>query len=230
MGQKGDEGRALRKRAASLSPVGRKWSPERLTFILDYMDQFPGVMRAVAMAGMSYANFKYILQRSIDGQPGDGFDLTYGDSGEDGKGVTKRFHQHFEDVRDGGVQRVDDAYMHRAMAGYYEVLSDKGRVVYQIDPELAGLGITGPDSYLLDERGRPIPERIEHQDPEVMRDVLEKLRRDRWGRKDKLDVTVKGGVIVVGIRAKPGELEKREALALTNQEVTDIEFRELEDE
>lgn len=231
MGQIRDgRSRELVKRAASLSPVGKKSSPERLTFILDYMEQFPGVMRAVAMAGMSYTNFKYVLQRSIDGQPGDGYDLTYGDAGEDGKGITKRFHQHFEDVRDGGVQRVEDAYMQRAMSGYLETLSDKGRVVYQIDQSLANLGITGPDAYLVDERGRPVPESIEHQDPEVMRDVLEKLRREKWGRQDKLDVSVKGGVIVVGVRAKPGELDKREQQALTNAEVTDVEFREVEDE
>src|ERR1700676_559565 len=126
MGQKIDRsgGRELwRQRASRLSPVGRKSSPERLTLLLDYMAQFPGVMRAVAFSGMSYSNFKYILQRSMEGQPGDGYDLTYGDSGEDGKGVTKRFHQHFEEVRDGAVQRVEDSYMQRAMVGYYEVLS-----------------------------------------------------------------------------------------------------------
>lgn len=216
-------GRELAARSASLRLTGRKFSPERMTLILDYMAQFPGVMRAVAFSGMSYFNFRYHMQRSISGQPGDGYDLAY-------DGATQRFHEHFEAVRDGSVQRVEDAYLQRAMDGYFETLHDKGRVIYQVDPDLVNLGLSGPDAYLTDENGRPIPERIEHQDPEVMRDVLEKLRRDRWGRRDKLDVNVRGGVIVVGVRAKAGELEKREQRALTEPEPLDVEFREVEDE
>jgi|SRR5579864_4123959 len=221
--RRGAGGRELAKRAASLSVVGRKNSPERLTLILDYLLQFPHVTRAALFAGITYPTLRYWLMRSREGQPGDGFDLEYND-------VTKRFHEHFADAQDASVQQVEDAYLDRAMRGYFETLHDKGRVVYQVDPDLDRLGLTGPDAYLLDDDGKPIPERIEHQDPEVMRDVLEKLRRERWGRKDKLDVSVRGGVIVVGVRAKPGELDEREKRAITTPEPTDVEFREVEDD
>ena len=215
-------GRELMRESRSRTIVGKKNSPERLTKLLNYVVQFPSISRACAMAGLSVTTLKYYLVKSEKGTPGDGFDLTYGEE-------TKRFHQHFADCRDAAIQMVEDAYVRRAVNGYYETLSDKGRVIYQIDPALSGLGLTGPDAYLLDDDGKPIPERIEHQDPEVMEKVLRAYRRDRWGTHDKLDVNFRGGVMVVGMRAKSSkdieELEK-ETLAAP----LDVEFREVEDE
>jgi hypothetical protein len=214
-------GRELLRESRSRTIVGKKNSPERLTKLLNYIVQFPQIKRACDMAGLSVTTLKYYLVKSEKGQPGDGFDLTYGDE-------TKRFHLHFADCRDAAIQMVEDAYVSRAVNGYYETLSDKGRVIYQIDPVLAGLGVTGPDAYLLDADNKPIPERIEHQDPEVMEKVLRAYRRDRWGHHDKLDVNFRGGVMVVGMRAKDSkeieELEKVRSAPL------DVEFREVEDE
>jgi hypothetical protein len=51
--------------------------------------------------------------------------------------------------------------------------------------------LTGSEAYLLDDNGKPIPERIHHQDPEVMLAVLKAWRRDRYGQHDQLDVTHK---------------------------------------
>ena len=207
---------------SKVQAVGRKNSPERMTLFLDNLMKFPFVNRAANMAGISYSGLKYWLARSEKGQVGDGFDLTYGEE-------TKRFHEHYKDVRDSAIQEVEDAYIDRAMRGYYETLSDKGRVIYQIDQSLVALGFTGPDSYLLDEDGRPVPERIHHQDPEVMLAVLKAWRRDRYGNHDKLDVTMRGGVMVVGVRAKTSvDLEAAEQQMLA--EPTDVEFREVEDE
>lgn len=201
---------------------GRKSSPERLTRFLDRLTKFPEVIKSCAAVGMSHKSLRTYIAKSEKGQPGDGFDLTYG-------GETKRFHEHYIDVMDLADQMIEDAVWKRAFAGYYETLSDKGRVIYQIDPQLAGLGITGPDAYLLDENNRPIPERIEHQDPELMLEWLRARRRDKWGRSDKLDVSVRGGVMVVGVRAKNNkEVEAGEADALTAP--LDVEFREVEDE
>jgi len=218
----------LRNRASYITEtprggvVGKKNNPERLTKFLDRLVQFPEVTKACLFVGMSYTTLRYYLAKSETGAPGDGFDLTYGEE-------TKRFHLHYADALDAGIQMVEDAYTQRALKGYYEILSDKGRVIYQIDPELAGLGLTGPDAYLLDEDGKPIPERIQHQDPEVMLAVLRAFRRDRWGQSEKLDVTVRGGVMVVGARAKSSKLnEESEKLALA--EPVDVEFREVEDE
>lgn len=223
MGQ--DEERSLTARellfeSRSRTIVGRKSSPERLTKLLNYIVQFPQINRACAMAGCSTSGLKYWLTKSERGQPGDGFDLTYGDE-------TKRFHQHFNDCRDVAIQEVEDAYISYGLK-HYEILSDKGRVIYQIDPELAGLGLTGPDAYLTDDDGRPIPERIERQDPEVLLACLRAYRREKWGAKETLDVSVRGGVMVVGVRTKPKEVEAGEQEALTAP--IDVEFREVEDE
>lgn len=208
--------------AVGFGAGGRKSSPERLTKFLDRLMKFPEVYKACAFAGFSYNSLLNYLAKSETGRPGDGFDLTYGDE-------RKRFHQHYADVIQAGVQMVEDGLFRRAINGYYEVLHDKGRVQYQIDPELAGLGLTGPDAYLLDENRRPIPERIEHQDPDVMLAVLRAFRRDRYGAKESLDVTVRGGVMVVSPRAKSStdiEQMERELLAAP----LDVEFREVEDE
>ena len=214
-------GRELARSGPPERPVvGRKNSPERLTKLLNYIMQFPQIKRACTMAGLSVWTLNNYLKKSETGQPGDGFDLTYG-------GDTKRFHQHFAECRDAAIQEVEDAYISFGLK-HYEILSDKGRVIYQIDPALAGLGITGPDAYLLDEDNRPIPERIEKQDPEVMEKVLRAFRRDRWGTHDKLDVSVRGGVMVVGVRAKIKEVEAGEKEAITAP--LDVEFRELEDD
>ena len=200
--------------------VGKKNSPERLTKLLNSITQFPQINRACAMAGISVWTLQNYLKKSENGTPGDGFDLTYGEE-------TKRFHIHFANCRDAAVQEVEDAYISYGLK-HYEVLSDKGRVIYQIDPVLAGLGVTGPDAYLLDDDNKPIPERIEKQDPDVLEKVLVAYRRERWGHSDKLDVSVRGGVMVVGVRAKLKEVEAGEQEALTAP--VDVEFREVEDD
>ena len=237
MGQKNNDtptpisGRELMRNRASYiteTPPGgvlktRKYSPENLTKFLDRLVKFPRVKDACRFTGFSYESLRYYLAKSEKGQPGDGFDLTYGED-------TKRFHLHYIDVLDGGIQEIEDEYKWRALKGYYETLHDKGRVIYRIDPELAGLGLTGPDAYLLDDDGKPIPEQIHHQDPEVMLAVLRAWRRDRWGQKDTLDVSVRGGVMVVGLRAKTSNDIKQRELDMLKEEAVDVEFREVEDE
>jgi hypothetical protein len=214
-------GRALKPISEKRVIIGKKSSPERLTRLLNYIIQFPDIKRACRQAGCSVNGMKYWLAKSERGQPGDGYDLTYGNE-------TKRFHEHFNDCRDASIQTVEDAFILYGLK-HYEILHDKGRVQYQIDPLKDALGLTGPDAYLLDEDGAPIPERIEKQDPVVMEKVLIAYRRDRWGHKDKLDVQVRGGVMVVGVRAKSSkEIEASEAEALATP--LDVEFREVEDE
>jgi hypothetical protein len=203
---------------------GRKSNPANLTKLLDRIISNPldGIYKTCLFCGMTYNTLRRYLEKSETGKPGDGFDINYGDE-------TKRFHLHYEDACQTRIQITEDAYIGRAMAGYYEVLHDKGRVIYQMDPELEGLGLTGADAYLRDEEGKPIPERIEHQDPEVMLMVLRAWRRDRYGAKDQLDVTVRGGVMVVSGRAKSSaDIEQQEKELL--EAPMDVEFREVEDE
>ena len=200
---------------------GKKSSPERLTRFLDGLTKFPNITKTCASVGLSHKSLRTYLAKSEKGVAGDGFDLDYG-------GEKKRFHEHYKDVMELATQLIEDAIWQRAFQGYYETLSDKGRVIYQIDPALAGLGITGPDAYLLDENNRPIPERIQHQDTELMLEWVRAHKREVWGRSDKLDVSVRGGVMVVGVRAKPKEVEAGEQEALTVP--LDVEFREVEDD
>lgn len=202
--------------------AGRKSNPERLIKFLNNLIQFRGVIVACEMSGFSYSSLRSYLAKSETGKRGDGFDLTYAEE-------TKRFHLHYADALQEGIQRIEDAYKRRALDGYYETLHDKGRVIYQIDPELEGLGLTGSDAYLRDQDGKPIPERIHHQDPEVMLAVLRAWRRDTYGRHEQVDVSVRGGVMVVGFKANSSEsIEKIEKGLLSDP--VDVEFREVEDE
>ena len=216
-------GREIAKEAAKLSLVGRRNSPERMTALLNHLIKFPHVTNAARFVGIEYSTLRNWLAKSQKGQPGDGFDLEYGEE-------KKRFHLHFEDAREVAVQMVEDEYFRRAIEGYYEILSDKGRVIYQRDPELEALGYEGPAAYLLDETtGRPIPERIHHQDPEVMLAVLRQWRRDKWGQHANIDHKVHGGVLVVHARAVDSLAHEAEEKSLLNSPI-DVEFREVEDE
>lgn len=205
------------------SDVGRKNSPERMRVLLKKLIEFPNVTKAASFAGIAYTTLSYWLKKSSTGHPGDGFDLEFGEE-------TKRFHEHYEDAHQAGIQMVEDAYVERALSGYYETLHHQGRVAYQYDQELIDLGFSGTEAYLRDEHGKPIPERIQHQDPEVMLSVLKAWRRDRYGQHDKLDVNVHGGVMVVTAPAmSSADLEAREARMKLRP--VDVEFREVaEDE
>lgn len=215
-------GRALGKvslESLGISDIGRKNSPERMTLLLNKLAEWPNVTKAVAFSGIVYSTLKYWLKKSATGQPGDGFDLEYANE-------RKRFHEHYEDVLDGGVQRVDDAYMARALEGYYETLHHQGRVAYQYDQTLIDLGMSGPEAYLLDDNGKPVPESVHHQDPEVMLSVLKAWRREKYGQHDQLDVLHRGGVMVVTAPAKSSaELEQRERAGLGAP--VDVEFVEV---
>lgn len=214
-------GREIAREAAQLSVVGRKNSPERMTLLLNKVMQFPQMHHACAMAGIVYSTLRYWLVKSEKGKIGDGFDLEYAEE-------TKRFHEHFYDARDAAVQMVEDAFWQYGM-GHYEILSDKGRVMYQIDEDLVALGFTGTAAYLRGDDGKPIPERIEKQDPDVMLAVLKAWRRDKYGQHANVDVTHRGGVLVVGVRARDQkEIEQREKDYLN--EALNVEFREVVDE
>lgn len=216
-------GTQVAKEAAQMriSLVGRKNSPERMTAILKQIMQFPNVTKACLFAGITYPTLRYWIRRSETGQPGDGFDLEFGEE-------QKRFHEHWTDAHQAGIQMVEDGYMERALSGYYETLHHQGRVAYQIDHDLVNLGFSGPEAYLRDEDGKPIPERIQHQDPEVMLAVLKAWRRDRYGQHESLDVLHRGGVMIITAPAKSSaELEQRAASALA--EPIDVEFVEAPD-
>ena len=57
--------------------------------------------------------------------------------------------------------------------GYDETLTYKGRVSYKFDRVLWSLGHRGPDAYLKDENGDPVPETVPKCDLKMARWVLE---------------------------------------------------------
>ena len=76
--------------------------------------------------------------------------------------------------------------------------------MYKIDQGLVGLGYQGPDAYLKDENGNPIPETVRKVDMKAMRFILEWYRPDTWGKHPKIDAPREGGVLVIGdVTKKP---------------------------
>ena len=70
--------------------------------------------------------------------------------------------------------------------------------MYKIDQRLVELGYQGPDAYLKDENGSPVPETIRKLDPKAMRFLLKWYRPERWGKRRKIDALREGGVLVIG--------------------------------
>ena len=82
--------------------------------------------------------------------------------------------------------------------GYDKVLTYRGRVIYKIDQGLVGLGYEGPEAYLKDENGNPVPETIRKKDPKAMRFILKSQRPEKYGKNPKIDTSHEGGVLVIG--------------------------------
>jgi hypothetical protein len=71
-------------------------------------------------------------------------------------------------------------------------------VIYKIDQGLEDLGYQGPDAYLRDEDGKPVPETVPKVDKKAQRYILERYRRNTWGKHPKIDAPREGGVLVIG--------------------------------
>ena len=118
------------------------------------------------------------------------------------------------------------AFAFRVATGYDEILTDKGRVSYKFDPVLLSLGHRGPDAYLKDENGDPVPETVPKCDLKMARWLLERRRPDKYGKDRKMDVrkmdvTHKTGVLVIGGPSKTEKLEKEFG---GEQQIQDVEF------
>jgi hypothetical protein len=211
-------GREVLKRSRSfdthraVSVKKKKNSPERLQRILDACADMPINNSVCTRAGISVTTLKYWLQKSEDGTPGDGFDVPTGM--EEGEGpVTTRFHEAWDSAIELGTDRVEAAMFHRAI-GYREVMTFQGRVMYQMDPDMLRLGLTGAEAYLKDEFGAPIPETVEKQDPDLQMFIMKGRRAKFYGDKKQVDLNVRGGVLVVGMTAKtPADLNAMEVEA-----------------
>jgi hypothetical protein len=62
----------------------------------------------------------------------------------------------------------------------------------------------GPDAYLTDENGKPVPETIHKQDTKAQQYVLKRRRSGTWDKHPKIDAPREGGVLVIGdVTKKP---------------------------
>lgn len=206
-------GRALLERAARypINRAAKKNTPETLKRALSYVAEMPTSADVARRLGIAYTTLKYWLQKSKEGAPGDGFDIVMGDDDENGTpDNTVRFHDAWDDAMMAGVEGVAVATIRRA-TGYDEVLTYQGRVQYKYDPEkLAlsrelGLPEDVPENYLVDRFGAPVPETVYKMDPDLAMFILKTRLPLVYGPKSTLDVNVKGGVLVVGMKIEAPE-------------------------
>ncbi len=204
----GDAARALLERSRSypVNRAARRNTPEMLKRILSYAAEMPVGQTVARRAGISYTTLKYWLQKSSEGKSGDGFDVILGDNDENETGDTIRFHLAWDDALSAGVALVERATIQRAM-GYEEVLTYRGQVVYKYDEEkLSEARMLGtpefiPQNYLLDKYGAPVPETVWKMDPDLAMFILKTHKPEKYGNKATVDVNVRGGVLVVPMRA-----------------------------
>jgi hypothetical protein len=214
-------GRALQRRSRSypVNRVGKLNSPERLKRLLKAISQMPVATDACKRSGISHSTLKLWLTRSSEGAAGDGFDINMGDEGK------VRFHEAWDAAMLQGVEKVEVAMFNKAI-GQQEPLTFQGRVIYKIDPDLVALGLEGPEAYLKDEFGAPVPESVTKQDPDLMQFILKARKSDTDGNKQQIDVNHRGGVLVVSAVAKSPEALTEEMKDF-RQDAIDVEFEDV---
>jgi len=204
---------------------GDKRTPERMARIIDQLAKMPVVGDACKMAGIHRETLKLWLIKSKTGIPGDGFDLPL-DPNDPSVG-TIRLHEAYDAAMEDGLDLLERAAIQKAL-GQLEPLTYQGRVIYQLDPRLMGLGLPENECWLLDDKGRPVPESVMKQDPDLMQFILKARRKGVYGNKTEVDVTHRGGVLVVGAKAVTGQsLNEEEAQFRIN--AVDVEFEEVGD-
>ena len=206
-------GRQLKKQKlpAEISELGRKRSPERMRIFLDSLAEYPALIYATKKAGIHRRTPEYWLKGSAAGH--EGYDLEW-------RGETAKFHEHFISAMDEGGDQLKAFAFRVATTGYDVTLTYKGRVSYKFDPVLWSLGHRGPDAYLKDENGNPVPETVPKCDLKTARLFLE-LYHPNYGKDRKIDVTHKSGVLVIGGPSKTEKLEKEFG---GEQQIQDVEL------
>jgi hypothetical protein len=193
------ENAGKQKPPAGIARSTPKLSPKIMRIVLNSLRKRPILCLAALAAGIHPKTLEYWIKHSEAGD--DGYDIKW-------QGITQRFHEHCEAAIAEARQELDDEYLQRAIDGYDKVLTYRGRVVYKIDPELVGLGLKGPDAYLRDENGKPVPETIHKEDKKAQEHVLKERRPDTWGKRPKIDAPREGGVLVIGAKKRKYNTDK----------------------
>lgn len=219
-------GRAALRRSRAIALKPRKLSNERMIRVLTAITEMPVAADACMRAGISMTTLSYWKARSIEGVPGDGYDVVFD---PDDPTETRRFHEAWDDAMAMGLGRVERATHQRAL-GYLEPQVYQGRVIYKHDPELVALfGYECQQTYLLNPRtGEPVPETVMKQDPDLMMFILKTRMKEVYGAKQEIDVNYRGGVLVVS------QVAKTPQALIENQkdfraEAVDVEFSEIAD-
>lgn len=221
-------GRELLKLSRSYpirGPGNRVRNPGTMRRLCDFYAQTPVISHACKHVGISVTTLKYWLTCSSHGAPGDGYDIPDLDGEE---GDTIRFHEAWTAAEEMGLGSVEMAAFNRAR-GYQEPLTFQGRVKYQVNPDLMALGFTEWEAMIRDPvTGQPIPETITKQDPDMIQYILS-TRSDKYKKKQEVDVNMRGGVLVVGMKAATSAaLDENERQMLS--EPMDVEFEEVDDD
>jgi hypothetical protein len=198
---------------------GRRYNPKTLRNVVKWAREMPVIRVICERARVTRAGLAYWIKKSAAGEIGcgDGFDVTI-------NGETRRFHDWYYDAFSDGVDRVEEAAFKLANGTHMEALSYRGRVNYQEDPDLLALGFEGPEAWKRDKNNRPIPEAIAKLDPDMTRFILKAHRPERYINTQKIDVTHKGGVLVVGTQMKREDFEKKFVGKSGTADVLDVEF------
>jgi len=185
---------AKQKPPAGISKSTPKLSPKLMRIVLNSLRKYPFLWYAASKASIHRKTLEYWLKRSAAGDPG--YDLKW-------QGLEARFHEHCESAIAEARQSLDDEMLERAL-GYDKVLTRRGRVVYKIDEGLAGLGLQGPDAYLRDENGNPVPETVRQVDKKAQQSILKRYRPNTWGKHAEKDAPREGGALIIGgVTKKP---------------------------
>ena len=158
---------------------GRQLSPERMRIVLDSLRESPFLSNAATKAGIHRKTLEYWIKRSAAGDAG--YDLKWQD-------LEWRFHEHCESAMQEAYDKLRGKLLDIGMGG----------VTYKTDQSLVDRGFRGPDAYLRDANGNPIPETIRKPNFRMLRFLLELLRPEKWGKHRKIDVPHNTGVLVVG--------------------------------
>ena len=193
------------KPPAGISRSTPKLSPELMRIVLNSLRKYPVLWHAASKAGIHRKTLEYWIRCSAAGH--DEYDIKW-------QGIEWRF-EHCELAIWEAELKLLDMMFERAFFGYDKVLTHRGRVIYKIDQGLVDLGCQGPDAYLRDENGNPVPETVHKVDTKAQLSVLKRLRANRWGKHSKIDGPREGGVLVIGdVTKKPkSELLLRTLLA-----------------
>jgi hypothetical protein len=234
----GAASRALveRSRSYPVNKVAKKNTPENLKRLLSYVAEMPVSSDAARRIGINYGTLKYWLQKSLEGRPGDGFDIVLGEGDETAsEDDTMRFHEAWDLAKEVGMGLVERATIQRA-TGYFEPLTYQGRVKYKLDPDkmaiarLLGEPEDGPETYLLDQYGAPIPETVWKMDPDLAMFLLKSHFPTRYGNKASVDVSIRGGVLVIPMRAATPEALNVIEEEFRREDTPAVEFDEAEED